>query len=136
MSVPATSPTPTPAAKAEKATEPGLLDRYLALGTAVRLAIAVGIALVLWLFAEDYIWSAARSIDATCDAMQKSLEEGAERSQLVERSESVKEAIVSIGPIAIPRSEKDGSACHTMFMKLKAQSGHPAQPGSRDAHAH
>ncbi len=94
---------------AERPGEPGLLDRFLALTPLYRAAIAIAVALILWFFAQDYTWAAAKSLNESCDRMTTALEEGKDRSSLIEADKSVRDAIVAMGQIAIPRAEKDGT---------------------------
>lgn len=87
----------------------GLLDRFLRLQPAYRWLIGGGLALLLWLFASDYVWPLADDWNARSDRIQRALEEGAERERMIERNQEVRNAITAIGQIAIPRAEKDGT---------------------------
>jgi hypothetical protein len=82
------------------------LDRYRQASTIYQWAIAIAIGLMLWLFAEDFIWSTAATWNAESDRMQTALVEGANRSDLLN---GVREAIPPVGKIVVPRAERDGT---------------------------
>ncbi|MBM4008082.1 MAG: hypothetical protein FJ285_00615 [Planctomycetes bacterium] len=77
-----------------------LLAQYMALSPLMRYALAGILALVLWLFLEDYCWAPARKWSNECTQIEDNLERCSElRSNL---SDYVKSSAVTYGTVAIP----------------------------------
>ena len=83
-----------------------LTDRYRQASPIYQWAIAITAGVVLWLFAEDFLWSTAARWNEENKRMQSALEEGAARADLLE---GVRESIAPVGRIVVPRTEGDGS---------------------------
>lgn len=118
MTTMTTSPTP-PSVAIDPSPQPGdeqrrtargsaasLFDRFQQLSLLYRWALAIMIGVVLWLFAEDFLWSTAAKWNEENQRMQIALEQGANRAELLE---GVREAIAPVGRIVVPRAEGDGS---------------------------
>jgi hypothetical protein len=87
----------------------GLLERYLNLPNWQRLALAAVVLVGLWIFANDFPWQWAADLNAESSRIERALSEGADRETMVKVAGDVPQAIVAIGPIAVPRAENDGS---------------------------
>ncbi|MBL9119419.1 MAG: hypothetical protein JNL80_05860 [Phycisphaerae bacterium] len=82
------------------------LDRYRQAPSIYQWAIAIALGVMVWLFAEDFVWSTAARWNEENARMQTALEEGANRAELLS---GVRDAIPPVGRIVVPRAEKDGT---------------------------
>ena len=101
---------PTPTSGAADVTTPrqptSWLDRYRQAPSIYQWAIAIALGVMVWLFAEDFVWSTAARWNEENARMQTALEEGANRAELLS---GVRDAIPPVGRIVVPRAEKDGT---------------------------
>ena len=87
-------------------TPQGWIERYRQAPPIYQWAIAIALGLILWMFAEDFIWSTTASWNEQNNRMERALQEGASRGEALN---GVRDAIPAVGRIAIPRTEGDGS---------------------------
>jgi hypothetical protein len=69
-------------------------------------AVILAGALLIWVAADEWVWSAAANINRQNARMEQALTEGANRDRLVA---GVRGAIPTLGRITVPRAERDGS---------------------------
>jgi hypothetical protein len=69
-------------------------------------AIVLAGALLIWVAADEWVWSTASNINRENARMERALSEGADRDRLVA---GVRGAIPTLGRISVPRAERDGS---------------------------
>lgn len=108
-SAPSTSSSPSGGESAPKAIVPakaGYVDRFRALPPTYQWAMIIAFGIFLYVFAQDYLWAPARSLNEESDRIARALVEGSQRDDVIRR---VSGAIAPIGRIAVPRAEKDGS---------------------------
>ncbi len=69
-------------------------------------AVVLAGLLLLWVAADEFVWSTAANINRENARMERALSEGADRERLVA---GVRGAIPTLGRISVPRAERDGS---------------------------
>jgi len=84
-----------------------LVDRFLALPVSWRWGAAAGAGLLIWLFTTDYVWATARDLNERSDRIRTALRDGRARSDWV--AGDVREAVVALGPVSVPRAEGAGT---------------------------
>lgn len=102
-----TGPSGAESASLASASRPqSMFERYRQAPPIFQWGIAIVLGIMIWLFAEDFVWSTAAEWNAENDRMQRALEEGAARAETLN---GVRDAIPLVGRIAVPRAERDGT---------------------------
>jgi hypothetical protein len=100
------TPTPDSPRASQRQQPQSWFERYRQAPTILQWGIAIALAVMVWLFAEDFVWSTAAAWNEENSRMELALQEGAERDQMLN---GVRDVIPLLGRIAVPRAERDGS---------------------------
>jgi hypothetical protein len=83
------------------------IARFLAMPPAWRWGGSLAAGLVLYFFTTDYLWSTADSLNERSNRIESALRDGKVRGKWI--SGDVREAVVALGPVAVPRAEGAGT---------------------------
>jgi len=72
-------------------------------------------ALVLYFFTVDYVWTAADSLNERSNRIESALRDGKVRGKWI--SGEVREAVVALGPVSVPRAEGAGTEALGMAIR-------------------
>lgn len=83
------------------------IARFMALPPAWKWGGSIAAGLVFYFFTTDYLWSAADSLNERSNRIESALRDGKIRGKWI--SGEVREAVVALGPVSVPRAEGAGT---------------------------